>query len=45
MEDSKPPACPSSRLAHYGWIETRGEHHLLEVRLTQAGLNKMRSKI
>jgi hypothetical protein len=34
-----------SRLAHYGWIETRGDHHLLEVRLTQAGLNKMRSKI
>jgi hypothetical protein len=34
-----------SRLAHHGWIETRGEHHLMEVRLTEAGLEKMRSKI
>jgi hypothetical protein len=34
-----------SRLAHQGWIETRGEHHHMEVRLTEAGLNKMRSKI
>ena len=33
------------RLAHYGWIETRGEHHHMEVRLAEAGLNKMPSKI
>ena len=34
-----------SGLAHIGWIETKGEDHHMEVRLTQAGLNKMRSKI
>jgi hypothetical protein len=34
-----------SRLTHYGWIEARGEDHLMQVRLTQAGLNKIRSKI
>ena len=34
-----------SGLAYHGWIETRGEHHLMEVRLTDAGLKKMRSKI
>ncbi len=33
-----------SRLAHHGWIETRGEHHHVEVRLTETGLKKMRSK-
>ena len=33
------------RLAHHGWIEIRGEHYLMEVRLTEAGLKKMRSKI
>jgi hypothetical protein len=34
-----------SRLAHYAWIETRGEHHHMEVRLTGAGLKIMRWKI
>ena len=34
-----------SRLAHHGWIETRGEHHHVEVRLTETGLKKMRSKL
>lgn len=30
-----------SRLAHFGWIETRGENHLTEIRLTEAGLRAM----
>jgi hypothetical protein len=34
-----------SRLAHLGWIESRGEDHLKEVRLTETGLKKMRSRI
>lgn len=34
-----------SGLAHYGWIETRGERHHMEVRLTEVGLKKMHSKI
>ncbi len=34
-----------SRLAHYGWIELRGESHQTEIKLTEAGLKKMRSKI
>jgi hypothetical protein len=34
-----------SRLAHLGWIEMRGENHHTEVRLTEAGLKKMRSRI
>ena len=34
-----------SGLAHHGWIDTRGEYHLMEVRLTEAGLSKMRSKL
>ena len=32
-----------SRLAHLGWIEMRGENYLTQVRLTDAGLKKMRS--
>jgi hypothetical protein len=34
-----------SRLALNGWIELRGDQNNTEVRLTQAGLQKMRSKI
>jgi hypothetical protein len=34
-----------SRIAHLGWIEVRGENHQAEVRLTEAGLEAMRSKI
>jgi Mn-dependent DtxR family transcriptional regulator len=34
-----------SRLAHLGWIEMRGENHHTEVRLTEAGLKAMRSRI
>jgi hypothetical protein len=34
-----------SRLAHHGWIETRGEHHHMEIMLTQVGLRAMRSRI
>jgi hypothetical protein len=34
-----------SRIAHLGWIEVRGENHQAEVRLTEAGLKAMRSKI
>lgn len=31
-----------SRLAHLGWIELRGENHLTEIRLTEAGRKAMR---
>ena len=31
-----------SRLAHQGWIEPRGENHLTEIRLTEAGRKAMR---
>ena len=34
-----------SRLAQLGWIETRGEKHHTEVRLTEAGFKAMRSRI
>ena len=34
-----------SRLTHLGWTEMRGENHHTEVRLTEAGLKKMRSRI
>ena len=34
-----------SRLAHRGWIEMRGEDHHTVIRLTEAGFNKMRSRI
>jgi hypothetical protein len=34
-----------SRLVHQGWIEIRGENHNAEVRLTEAGLKAMRSRI
>jgi hypothetical protein len=34
-----------SRIAHYGWIELRGESHQTEIKLTDAGLKKMRSPI
>ena len=34
-----------SRLAHSGWIEMRGENQRTEVKLTQAGLQAMRSAI
>ena len=34
-----------SRMAHLGWIEIRGENHLTEVRLTEAGRKAMRSPI
>jgi hypothetical protein len=33
------------RIAHLGWIEMRGENYHTEVRLTDAGLRKMRSRI
>ena len=33
------------RMAQLGWIELRGEDHLKEIRLTEAGLGKMRSRI
>jgi hypothetical protein len=33
-----------SRLVLNGWIEMRGEDHHTEVRLTEAGLEKMRSR-
>jgi len=31
-----------SRMAHLGWIELRGENHLTEIRLTEAGRTAMR---
>ena len=34
-----------SRLAHLGLIEMRGENQQTEVRLTEAGLEAMRSRI
>ena len=34
-----------SRLVLNGWIELRGEDHHTEVRLTEAGLEKMRSRV
>ena len=34
-----------SRLVLNGWIELRGEGHHTEVRLTEAGLQKMRSGV
>jgi len=34
-----------SRLTHLGWTEMSGENHHTEVRLTEAGLKKMRSRI
>jgi hypothetical protein len=34
-----------SRLVHQNWIEMRGENQQTEVRLTEAGLEAMRSRI
>ena len=34
-----------SRMAHLGWIETKGENDKTIVRLTDLGLKAMRSKI
>jgi hypothetical protein len=34
-----------SRLVLSGWIEMRGEDHHREVRLTQAGLKAMQSRV
>ena len=34
-----------SRLVLNGWIEMRGKDHLTEIRLTEAGLETMRSRI
>ena len=34
-----------SRLVLNGWIEMRGEDRHTEVRLTEAGLEKMRSRV
>jgi hypothetical protein len=34
-----------SRLVHNGWIEMRGENHLVEIRLTDTGLRSIRSRI
>jgi len=34
-----------SRLVHLGWIELRGEDHLTEIRVTQAGRKAMRSRV
>jgi predicted transcriptional regulator len=34
-----------SRLVHQNWIEIRGESQQTEVRLTEAGLKAMRSRI
>jgi hypothetical protein len=33
------------RLVLQGWIDMRGEDHLVEVKLTEAGLQKLRSRI
>jgi hypothetical protein len=33
------------RLRQYAWVETRGEKHETEIRLTQTGLNAMRSVV
>jgi hypothetical protein len=34
-----------SRLVHSGWIVMRGEHHLAEIKLTEAGLKALRTSI
>lgn len=34
-----------SRLVQQGWIETQGKDHNVVVRLTEAGLKAMRSRI
>jgi hypothetical protein len=34
-----------SRLIHQGWIEMRGEHKHVEIRLTPAGREAMRKRI
>ena len=34
-----------SRLVLNGWIEMRGKDHLTEIRLTEAGFEKMRSRV
>ena len=34
-----------SRLVLNGWIEMRGKDHLTEIRLTEVGLETMRSRI
>ena len=34
-----------SRLVHQGWIEMRGEHKHVEIRLTPAGREAMRKRI
>ena len=34
-----------SRLIHQGWIEMRGEHKQVEIRLTPAGREAMRKRI
>ena len=31
-------------LAHLGWIEMRGDNHLTEIRLTEAGLKAMQRR-
>jgi len=33
------------RLVLNGWIEMRGKDHLTEIRLTEAGFEKMRSRV
>jgi len=34
-----------SRLVLNGWIEMRGEDHLTEIRITEAGFKKMLSRV
>ena len=34
-----------SRLVLNGWIEMRGKDHLTEITLTEAGFEKMRSRV
>ena len=34
-----------SKLLNHGWIESRGEGHHVEIRLTPAGLEAMRSPV